>query len=44
MKIGLHVSLAVLLGFVLLWGLRACSPFGYIMEGEPLMLHGGVSR
>jgi hypothetical protein len=43
-KIGLQLSLAFLIGIVLLWSLRACSPFAYLNEDEPMILKGGIER
>lgn len=43
MKIGIHISLALIMALCAVAGLRACNPFDYLL-GEHTTLKGGVER
>ena len=44
MKIGAQISLAIIIGFALLAGMRSCDPFAYLKQEDKFILKGAVEQ
>lgn len=44
MKVALNICLALVLGFSVLYGLRACEPFSYFTSDGSVILKGAVEK
>ena len=45
MKVALNICLAIIIGFTIIYSLKACDPFSYLLEDqEKPILKGGVQQ